>query len=135
MVVWWTTRVESISALVRRSREGLAGAEGEERTRTVLKDLAHGWLEVQPTVRLRSLAERILARQLARCSWRRPCGGAKVSRREEASYAWTDGCGKPPERRGSPFYRAWSRRESSFFRETRNSHGRLLASRGLMPST
>ncbi len=61
MVVWWTTRVESISALVRRSREGLAGAEGEERTRTVLKDLAHGWLEVQPTVRLRSLAERILA--------------------------------------------------------------------------
>jgi uncharacterized protein len=61
MVVWWTTRVESISALVCRSREGLAGAEGEERPRTVLKDLAHGWLEAQPTVRLRSLAERILA--------------------------------------------------------------------------
>src|SRR3712207_4487997 len=61
MVVWWTTRVECVSALVRRSREGLMGAEGEEQTRTVLRSLADNWLEVQPTVRLRSLAERILA--------------------------------------------------------------------------
>lgn len=61
MVVWWATRVESISALIRRSREGLTGAEGEERTRAVLGSLADAWLEVQPTIRLRSLAERILA--------------------------------------------------------------------------
>ncbi len=61
IVVWWATRVECVSALVRRSREGLTGAEGEEQTRTVLRSLADNWLEVQPTVRLRSLAERILA--------------------------------------------------------------------------
>lgn len=61
MVVWWATRVESVSALVRRSRGGSTGAEGEERTRIVLTSLTDGWLEVQPTTRLRSLAERILA--------------------------------------------------------------------------
>lgn len=35
-------------------------AEGEERTRIALRSLANGWSEMQPTERLRSLAERIL---------------------------------------------------------------------------
>jgi uncharacterized protein len=60
MVVWWATRVECISAISRRAREGLLGAEGEASARGLLDDLSESWTEARPTARLRNLAEQAL---------------------------------------------------------------------------
>jgi predicted nucleic acid-binding protein len=61
MVVWWAIRVECLSALMRRQREGSLAAEAEQKARSVLQVLAEGWSEVQPTEVLRRRAERIIA--------------------------------------------------------------------------
>jgi predicted nucleic acid-binding protein len=61
MVVWWATRVECISALSRRQREGVLSAESEQKARAILNVLAAGWSEVQPTEVLRRRAERLIA--------------------------------------------------------------------------
>ena len=60
MVVWWTTRVECVSAISRRAREGTLLPEGEASALGLLKDLSEIWTEVQSTVRLRTLAEQAL---------------------------------------------------------------------------
>ena len=61
MVVWWATRVECLSAMARRHREGALPAEAEQKARSVLHVLATGWSEVQPTEVLRRRAERLIA--------------------------------------------------------------------------
>ena len=61
LVVWWATRVECLSALARRQREGALAAEAEQKARSVLHVLAAGWSEVQPTEVLRRRAERLIA--------------------------------------------------------------------------
>ena len=61
IVVWWTTRVECVSAISRRTREGTLSSEGEASTRGLLNDLSGSWTKVQPTARLRTLAEQALA--------------------------------------------------------------------------
>ena len=61
MVVWWATRVECLSALMRRQREGALAAEAEQKAKSVLQVLAAGWSEVQPTEVLRRRAERLIA--------------------------------------------------------------------------
>ena len=61
VVVWWATRVEAISAIARRAREGELDATGEEQAKLVLGRLADSWSEVQPTSKLRATAERSLA--------------------------------------------------------------------------
>jgi predicted nucleic acid-binding protein len=61
MVVWWGTRVECVSALAPRGREGGFDATTEMQDRTVLNVFANAWSEIQPTDRVRSLAERLLA--------------------------------------------------------------------------
>lgn len=58
VVVWWATRVECISALARRVREGTLETTGEDQARFVLQSLADGWSEMQPTSALRVAAER-----------------------------------------------------------------------------
>lgn len=68
MVVWWATRVECVSAITRRIREGILGEEDEELSRTALGTLAEGWSEMQPTTRLRLLAERLLAKHPLRAA-------------------------------------------------------------------
>lgn len=57
MVVWWVTRVECVSAISRRAREGSIDHEQETVVRDLLNDLSGSWAEVQPSARLRSLAE------------------------------------------------------------------------------
>ena len=57
MVVWWATRVECVSAISRRVRENSIDHEREKVLRDLLNDLAGSWTEVQPSARLRSLAE------------------------------------------------------------------------------
>jgi uncharacterized protein len=61
MIVWWGTHVECFSALARRVREGALDSSGEAQAQAELHRLAGGWSEVQPTDRVRSLAERLLS--------------------------------------------------------------------------
>lgn len=61
LVVWWATRVECISALMRQAREGGLSVAGEKQAREVLETLAETWIEVQPSETLRTTAERLLA--------------------------------------------------------------------------
>lgn len=59
-VVWWATRIECISAMSRRRREGVLSNDAEQRARSTLAVLAAAWSEVQPTERVRQRAERLL---------------------------------------------------------------------------
>jgi predicted nucleic acid-binding protein len=61
VVVWWTTRVECLSALSRRRREGVLSSGEEVQARAVLSALAAAWSEVQPTEIVRLRAERLLS--------------------------------------------------------------------------
>ncbi len=61
VVVWWATRVECLSALERRRREGALSAEVQQKARTVLTALAKGWSEVLPSELVRQRAERLLS--------------------------------------------------------------------------
>jgi uncharacterized protein len=60
MVVWWATRVECLSALARRRREGSLSPEAENKSRAVLSAMSAEWSEVLPGERLRLRAERLL---------------------------------------------------------------------------
>jgi len=60
MVVWWGTRVECLSGLSRRLREGTIGAEAGKQVRSLLAELARQWHEVLPTETLRKRAERLI---------------------------------------------------------------------------
>ena len=61
VVVWWTTRIECLSALSRRKREGVLSSSDEGQARAVLSVLAEAWSEVQPTEMVRIRAERLLS--------------------------------------------------------------------------
>lgn len=61
IVVWWTTRIECLSALSRRQREGMLPSGDAAKARTVLCALAATWSEVQPTETVRLRAERLLS--------------------------------------------------------------------------
>ena len=62
MVVWWETRSECISALARRGRDGSLAPLAQAQARVRLYRLSQSWTEVQPTLRLRALAETLLER-------------------------------------------------------------------------
>ena len=59
-VVWWGTRPECVSALARKGRERAISPMGEAQARVVLFHLSTSWNEVQPSDRLRALAENFL---------------------------------------------------------------------------
>ncbi len=61
IVVWWAARVECVSAISRRAREGLLDPEGEAAARDLLSDLSGSWTEIQPSSLLRAVAEQTLA--------------------------------------------------------------------------
>ena len=54
MVVWWGTRTECISALMRQVREGSLAPTDERAARHVLHTLMQTWAEMQPSEALRS---------------------------------------------------------------------------------
>jgi uncharacterized protein len=60
IIVWWGTKVECLSALSRRRREGSISADAERRARNALKAIASAWSEVQPTEIVRQRSERLL---------------------------------------------------------------------------
>lgn len=61
IVVWWGTRLECISALRRREREGALDAVSVRRALELLDALSDSWAEVLASARVRSAAERALA--------------------------------------------------------------------------
>ena len=61
IIVWWGTRTECISALMRQVRTGGMTPPDERTARHVLHTLAQAWTEIQPNDALRNLAERMLA--------------------------------------------------------------------------
>jgi hypothetical protein len=60
IVVWWAARVECISALARRRREGVFSADTERRAKNTLDALENAWSEVLPTQAVRQRSERLL---------------------------------------------------------------------------
>jgi len=60
MIVWWGTQLESVSALARGVREGGLTTTDETHARTALGLLIGSWSEIQPTQRVRAIAERLL---------------------------------------------------------------------------
>jgi predicted nucleic acid-binding protein len=61
IVAWWSTPIECLSGLLRRSRDGsLSGLEVAQ-ARAVLRALAESWVEVSPSEAVRVAAERALA--------------------------------------------------------------------------
>lgn len=60
LVVWWVSRVECISAMARRRREGVLSMHAERQASAALISLAGEWSEIQPTELVRHRAERLL---------------------------------------------------------------------------
>jgi predicted nucleic acid-binding protein len=60
LIVWWTTRVECISAVARRRREGGLTSEAERNIKAALSALAAEWSEVLPAESVRERAARLL---------------------------------------------------------------------------
>jgi hypothetical protein len=60
LLVWWGTPVECVSALARLERGGVLSHADVGLARARLTALAESWNEVQPHVRVRSAAERLL---------------------------------------------------------------------------
>ena len=60
IMVWWGTRLECLSALARRRREGILSADDEYKAKTVLLTLDAVWSEILPSERVRKRAERLL---------------------------------------------------------------------------
>jgi uncharacterized protein len=68
MVVWWTTRVECVSAIARREREGTLTSSAANVAFERLAALQPGWTEVNPSPRLRDVAVRLLRTHSLRAS-------------------------------------------------------------------
>ncbi len=60
LVTWWGTRAECVSALGRGRREGALSGADVTNARALLNHLSNNWAEMQPTQRLRALAERFM---------------------------------------------------------------------------
>lgn len=60
MAAWWGASVECVSALARRERDGEIDAESANAGSHRLDELAAGWLEIEPTTRVRRTAVRLL---------------------------------------------------------------------------
>lgn len=60
IVTWWGSRVECASALNRLLREDVLSIDAFEQLLGDLETLSAGWLEIQPTQRLRQRAMRLL---------------------------------------------------------------------------
>ncbi len=68
MLVWYGTRAEIESAVMRRKREGLLDAAAESLARKRLSFLEKAWVEVAPTTQVRDRALRLLRTHPLRAS-------------------------------------------------------------------
>jgi len=60
MLTWWATGVECASALSRLLREGKLDEQAYEQLLRQLQVLSSGWIEIQPTEKVRQRAVRLL---------------------------------------------------------------------------
>lgn len=60
-IVWWGSRIECLSAIRRREREGSLNASAVRTAIELLEELAASWAEVLPSDAVRHGAERALA--------------------------------------------------------------------------
>jgi uncharacterized protein len=60
LIVWWGSSVECASAISRAERDGRIDAAGSANALAGLRLLQSGWTEIDPTVRLRESAERMV---------------------------------------------------------------------------
>lgn len=60
MVVWWGTRLECVSALARREREGALSLAAVTAALERLRALADAWQEILPAEPIRATAERLV---------------------------------------------------------------------------
>ncbi len=60
IAVWWGTRVECMSALMRKRREGNLNWLEVDQSKRVLDELAESWSEIPPSDGLRDMAEALL---------------------------------------------------------------------------
>jgi len=60
VVVWWGSKIECASALNRLYREGALDSDNLQQALADLETLASGWLEIQPTEKIRRRALRLL---------------------------------------------------------------------------
>ena len=68
LVVWWGTKVECLSALARREREGTLAPRDADNARKVLSALHKTWAEVLATEEVRSHASRLRLRHPLRAA-------------------------------------------------------------------
>jgi hypothetical protein len=61
MIVWWATRIECLSALARRRREGVLPVEAGVAAKAVLSALTREWSEVLPSELVRQRTERLIS--------------------------------------------------------------------------
>ena len=61
VATWWGTRVECLSAIRRKEREGGLGPDEANRACAALETLADDWAEVRPVFESRMNASRLLA--------------------------------------------------------------------------
>jgi predicted nucleic acid-binding protein len=87
MVVWWGTRVECLSALRRREREGALDSTGARQAVALLDALTGAWAEVLPSEVVRGEAERALAVHPLRAADALQLGAALTWRRGPARRA------------------------------------------------
>ena len=60
MAVWWSSGVEYTAALARREREGTLSTEEVSEHLVRLQALSQVWYEIQPSLRIRTSAQRLL---------------------------------------------------------------------------
>ncbi|MGD0993248.1 MAG: PIN domain-containing protein [Gemmatimonadales bacterium] len=62
IAVWWAARVECVSAFRSRVRAGDLTGRGEMEAAVRLDALAQDWVEIQPLIAVRNVAERLVRR-------------------------------------------------------------------------
>lgn len=85
--VWWGTRVECVSAVRRRERQGEVSAASAGESLRLLDQFEGEWVELQPSEAIRAAAERLLAVHPLR---------AADALQLAAANAWRDGLGRRP---------------------------------------
>ena len=83
VIAWWATRVECVSALCRREREGQLSHEAIQAALVRLDALGRQWLVVSPSQVILSRAERILRIHLLRAADAMQLAAALLATREE----------------------------------------------------
>ena len=61
VAVWWGTRIEWTSAVMRQVREDVLTPRDEQAARRILRVLMRSWIEVQPSEDLRNISETLLS--------------------------------------------------------------------------